>query len=323
LDDFSIWIYLNHKKMNKRILQRHAMLKMVIEFCDKPETISKNCEALNDFVNEIKNKLDAYNVFLKKSSENTTSITAEKKKKRLALEGQYNYLLAAAKSFAYVKKDNFLIPNASYTPTDVRRMRDGEIHSRVKSLYNLISPHLEELKKYGVKADCLEKLLELNDDFWNFMAVPRARKNNVRSAIREAEKCINDAMKILTTMLDPLVISLGCSDKKWYNDYLMYRKQRLMATKHTQIKVSVVDEQGEAIENAVVMLKYSETQIKGKTNMEGKFVLDGIKQGVYFINIIKDNYYAVAYEPFRLKLGEKRKVKVVMRGVAEEMRRVA
>lgn len=288
--------------MTKQQIDQYDMLLAVENhFEDNTKVWNSNIPVSNAKA-LLSQKLDALAQEVAQQLINPSGITQAKAEVRSQLEKQCYTLAAALRGYASVQEKDDLYKRADISSTDFLRYREAELIGVVVNLIADGRDVLAELEDYGVSRNSLDDLETLNLNFGNLMKDPDAAIAKRKKATDKIAELLPEALEILATRLDNLIVSLQDSQQEFVNIYNNLRQIQDTAVNPLAFTITTLEAETN-VPVAGVELEIVGENIHRISSERGYNTVQNIPAGPHNISASHPNYIPVTL-PFSIVSGE-------------------
>lgn len=276
--------------------------------------LSENVALISGFV-PLKNRHDKLGTLLTQIFENdkdrnspTTSLTQGKQEKRSGLAETTMRLAKGAYIWAKDENKTELLADLDLEQTDISSGAENKALALAGRVLDILNQNKTALQGYGIEADDIKELEDAIDDFRK--AAPKSRlvigKNKVKQDDYKAK--VKEASD-LTDEIENLIISKFLkTNRDLVNNFLAARRIFDPASRSTALSIQVQDAEGKALADVYCdMLQVADEE--QFTNLEGKALIEGLKSGLYTLELSKEGYKTHS-ETIAIKRGQTLKLVV-------------
>jgi hypothetical protein len=188
-------------------------------------------------------KIDAIAIQVALQLVNPTGATADKTNQRANLETKGLALSAALSGYAASTAGKTDLYNRVYfTPNDFYKFREAELIGIITNLHREATAELANLAPFGVTAATLTALLTANNAFGAIMKNPNEAIARRKSATDKIAVLLPEAITILETRLDNLIVALNGSQPQFTSIYNTVRVLNKTGTNPLSLTVSTLED---------------------------------------------------------------------------------
>lgn len=210
--------------MTRREINQFNMILSVDDY------LSSNAEVLTDFpvVNQATAQLQTYagsiRITTEKQGITTLGQTALKKTERLQLADTAVKVLDALKAHAAATANVRLkAMMAQYVPSKFKTMRESNLLTAVKQIYNEAEPIQSNLEIWGINNDDIKALNTSNIPLPQRSSAIRGTQAVHKQATVELKQTINQATDLLKNTIDPMMLPFRTINPTFYGEYKVTR----------------------------------------------------------------------------------------------------
>lgn len=155
-------------------------------------------------------------------TDDTTGYAIDKTNKREELEAIMLKVSRATAAY-YISIDNAQgFKTADYTPSQLHAVRDSELYSRAKRLFNVATPISASLVGFNSSAADVADLDTKKEAFFEVLEAPRSKRGEKSAAVKDLEIYFEDGSSLLF-FLDAYMDTFAAVNTNLYNQYLSAR----------------------------------------------------------------------------------------------------
>lgn len=156
------------------------------------------------------------------ASSDTTGFTQQKKNASVALQTIMIKVSRAAASYFFTINNPGMLKLADYLPSELLRLRDGELYIRAKQLFKIADPVKANLTGFKSGPADVADLDTKKEAYFNVLQLPEAKRTEKTASGKDVDKEMADTDKLLEG-LDLLMSNFEADNLNLYNQYLSSR----------------------------------------------------------------------------------------------------
>jgi predicted transcriptional regulator len=215
--------------------------------------------------------------------QNKTSIGLSKMKQKFRdkLNITTDVFLGIFRSYAKTIGDEDLYENSNLSMSDIKAILDNKIMTKVNTVKNYATKHLDDLKDYGMEQKMIEAYGKEADGYIEYNTTPQELVAEKKRATAQLKKLFKQLDEQLTEHLDNHMMQYKTKEPKFYE---IYENARIIFDAPT-ISRSMMgkvlgEETGEPIENVLVTVVCENGKtFTYKTTEKGNFQFKKLPEG--------------------------------------------
>ena len=232
-----------------------------------------------------------------------TGVTQDKAVLRLLLVDQVFSVASALKAFAAFGDNNTLFEAANFSVTDLRRLSDEILPQTAQNIHDLANTNIASLADYGVTAAVLTALQTSIDDYKDIISNPRKAISERKTQTDLLPELFKESDDLMHRQMDPITKTLLATEPVFVSDYFNARITVNAGVHHTSLEGTVtVKDFGDLIVGA--MVKIVELDRDDSTGVDGKYIIQEFKSGIYNVTVVADSYVPVKIPNVEIGLGK-------------------
>lgn len=308
--------------MTKKDAAKLAMYQTVLKLCNENEAIADTVEALKEAVSELESKVKKIETKAHIGGENVKGFAAAKKKLKIKVSELGAKVAGAMFAMACAKKDLKMKPQADFSVTDLRRMRQRDLDGTASNILELAIEHKTALAAYNITKETLETLGDAIKAYRDAMPGPRVAHIQKNGANKSITSLVKATDLFLKDQMDKAAAMLKEDEPDFYKDYRAARKIVQPGVKHTSVAGSFVNKaDGEPVFNAFVEIEGLGRVVYSDLN--GLFDSGKIKRGTYDIRVGAQGFVSQVFRHVPVKYGKVTRLEIELVAEVAEMGAVA
>jgi hypothetical protein len=295
--------------MKKTNAQRFNMMLTVFLVVNAAQLIWQNLIAYGNAFTRFTGKISDIEAADANAQKKTNGVTKDKKKKRTAMTALAMLVKGAVQAYAASVSDNTLFESVNFSETKLKYGKSTTALSRASVIYTAANGILPQLASFGITAQILTNYQTAITDFEQFISAPKQAIVERVGANKDENKLINEADAILLNEMDKLMDNFKDSAPQFYAQYFENRKITDIATHHTGLKVTILDENDNPVYNAEVKAMSGTNQYDFFSDVTG-IADQKLHLGVYNVTVQKAGYQIATFTNLDIKLGELEKIEI-------------
>jgi hypothetical protein len=226
-----------------------------------------------------------------RQEEDNKGVTRTKKQVKTAMANVASSTAACLQAYASVNNDEDLYSQMAIELSFIIKSKDATAIGKSKLVLDKASAlPLEDIEPFGITETILETLGQSIIDYKAVLSTTGDVRTIKKGLTKNLTTLTAEANKIMRTQL----LKMG---KQWRLSYPDFYEGMVNSAKvirvsiHTKARINVKDENGVAIEDALIVITSADgTIMKGKTNAKGNSTISGVPEGSADMTISKPNF---------------------------------
>lgn len=302
-----------------------SMMTLVFKICDDNVGIVNSVSVFGNKIGMAKNKHGQINQIINLLDLERKGVTATKKDYREIVEKGIFVMSNIVRSYAYGKNDKDLALSMKISKTDIKKMRDEDVHHRAVVVYEKANEVIADLDGYGVTANALADYKDSVDLYGGYKQQPKNIRIDYKNKRELMDVLIKELKLFMTNEVDSAAEVFSVINPAFYGLYKKARKvpktgKHKLVVDDVEVStgsfgITVLDKDTlEPIMNAqyeIVVLG-----IVDETDEDGEGYKDMIVPNSYEMTVVHE-LYVTANVTVVIKAGEETAVVVEMVKVTE------
>jgi Carboxypeptidase regulatory-like domain len=272
--------------MNKIQNSKIEMFKAVKIHCSRNEQIIASLPALEKVYKMLDQKLAGITGAIQLQEKVITGVVMNKDRDRQLLTEEILVAANALSAYAAQTGDNVLLKETETSLSRLNRMSDESFYRFCVNTIKMAGTKEDLLKEYGLTTMQLSVLSEKAQVFHENSTAPRNAISERSASRKHIIQLIKATNELLTSQMDPLVLSFKKTMPDFYNAYKSNRKTILATGTITQLKGTVQVEKGKKTLTGVrieLLNHAGEIIAASVSNTNGNYQMKGLPIGSFSI----------------------------------------
>ena len=287
-------IYLTYLiKMTKGQINRAAMYRTTIAFCDENAAIVTILPEFDDNLILLKDKSQQIQTIGEQQKLDITWIVQQKNRLKAQLITLAADTARKLSAYAQLTHNVELLGEVNISERDLKRYPDGELAGYTAIIYDHAQPIVSSLAKYAITPATQAALLDAMDSYNTILGDPCLGKITRSQATAQLANLFANAKAILADM-DAAVNIIQLSQPIFFKGYLAARKVIKVGTTKLSMKIVITetgtDEPVKGVSVKAVLVSDPTTIIEKITAAKGGINVKSMSAGNYHITFHKAGY---------------------------------
>ncbi|MEO5572619.1 MAG: hypothetical protein ABIT08_17940 [Bacteroidia bacterium] len=182
-------------------------------------------------------------------------------------------IIKAARGWALSVNNLEIAGQLNFSPSRIQKISDKSIAQRATYWHGIVSSVISNLAAWDVTPEIMQLWSATISGYEAVYTLPADKKKARKLKTAQVNALTKQGMDFCRNILDNAVIGYKSNgNREFYDQYLIYRKLTIVASKHGKFRILAIDELGQPINN--VEVKQDGTTNKITTNLDGLATLD-------------------------------------------------
>lgn len=306
--------------MKKSELSYYRMFCQVELILDKFKNIWESNKIITSYVSLLKSNNNIISDSDPEFKGSAVSLTAEKKRKRAALEETAFMLKEFLRMHYTINHKDEEARLLDYPKSKLSRMTDDSFYYAIKHIGEHALLRKQEISVFGIETDKIQKfVVELEDWFKikpNREKIAKSRANHIKMISNKTK----ETNLMLKKILDPLMFIYKDTAPEFYNNYKICRKRDEVAGRKNHYTVwitGIVNEAGSKLPVSGVIIVAGKKQKQCLSDEKGFFKIKIYKKDADIIRFTKENYIATETAIPKKIVKNEIKIRINMKKISE------
>jgi hypothetical protein len=280
--------------MTKRQTQKYSMFLAVFLVVNANILVWQTLMAFATVFGKFKIKLTDIEDANETATKDIKGFAKNKKEKRTAMKNTAMWLKGAVQAYAKAVGDTILFESVNFAPSKIMSGKSSTSLARAQVIYEAANANVAALANYGITPADVADYLSAIQDFQACISTPKDAISQRFVAHKQLTTFINEADSMLLDEMDKLMDNFKDSAPQFYAQYFENRKITDIATHHTGLKVTILDENDNPVYNAEVKAMSGTNQYDFFSDVTG-IADQKLHLGVYNVTVQKAGYQIATF----------------------------
>ncbi len=219
----------------------------------------------------------------------TKGLAKKRLEQRRILVDKIDVFASKIRSLAKARGDTVLYEKVNYSPSEIWRLRDLLIETRVANLVVIGTELLPESEEYQLTQVDIDDLIAEKEKFYQLRSLPKEAIKAKKEATQNIDKLMKELRELVVERLDSDMKKYKLSHPDFYDGYLLQREINDTPTHQISLLGKIIDtETDEPLLDVTVTIEKLKEETK--TTELGNYRFKTLEPGTYGVTFRKEGY---------------------------------